>query len=68
MASRKDYLIEQMATRKEYLIALSQGEKDKPIGPAKCPVYLKLPWIRQISETFGQSIKLITEQTFLSLD
>ena len=44
--------------------AFNQSEKDKPIGPAKCPVYLKLPWIGQISETFGQSIKLITEQTF----
>ena len=37
-------------------------------GPAKCPVYLKLPWIEEISKTFGQSIKLITDRTFLSLD
>ena len=44
--------------------AFNQSEKDQPIGPAKCPIYLKLPWIGQISETFGQSIKLITEQTF----
>ena len=33
--------------------AFNQSEKDKLSGPAKCPVYLTLPWIRQISETFG---------------
>ena len=44
--------------------AFNQSKKDKPIGPTKCPIYLKLPWIGQISETFWQLIKLITEQTF----
>ena len=44
--------------------AFIQGEKDKPTGPAKCPVYLKHPWIGQTSKTFRQSIKFITEQTF----
>ena len=40
-------------------------EKYNPIGPAKCPVYLKLPWIGQISETFWHLIKLITDKHFL---
>ena len=44
--------------------AFNQNEKDKPVGPAKYLVYLKHSWIGQISETFGQSIKLVTEQTF----
>ena len=42
-------------------------EKEIMIGPQKCPVYLKLPWIGQISEShFEKSLKNIIQKTFYS--
>ena len=41
--------------------------KEKPIGPQKCPVYLKLPWIGPISENyFSKALKQTIEKTFFA--
>ena len=35
---------------------LASFAAEKPIGPEKCPVYLKLPWIGNVSSKFGNQI------------
>lgn len=45
----------------------SNQVKEKFIGLEKCPVYLKLPWLGQISENyFEKTLKLVTEKTFFA--
>lgn len=49
------------------LFCSSSNNTDNFIGPQKCPVYLKLPWIGQIAEThYERELKNITEKTFRS--
>jgi hypothetical protein len=45
-------------------------EHDKPIifGPKKCPVYLKLPYLGNKSETCGKTIRAIVHCTFNSVN
>ena len=60
----KSLFLSNRYTKKKVDRFFNPGEKEKPNEHTKCPVYLKLPWTGQISETIGQSIKLMTEQTF----
>ena len=40
---------------------LANFAAEKPIGPEKCPVYLKLPWVGNVSSKFENQIsKAIT--------
>ena len=46
------------------LFDYNKTNKEKFIGPEKCPVYLKLPWLRDISENcFERALKNATEKT-----
>ena len=47
------------------LFDYNNNNKEKFIGPEKCPVYLKLPWLGDISENyFEKALKNTTEKTF----
>ena len=47
------------------LFYVDANDKEQFIGPQKCPVYLKLPWLGQISESyFERTLKNIIDKTF----
>ena len=47
------------------LFDYNNNNKEKFIGPEKCPVYLKLPWLGDISENyFEKALKNTMEKTF----
>ena len=41
-------------------------ERNKPFGPAKCPVFLKLPWMGKASNDIEKETKNITEGLFFA--
>ena len=50
----------------ENLVFENTTVKETFFGAEKCPIYLKFPWIGNVSEAFISKIKLVTEGTFFA--
>ena len=48
-------------------ITLERNSKPRPFGPAKCPVYLRLPFIGPITARFEKQLKSAVNNTFGSV-